>query len=281
MATTAEPGASLIGASVRRKEDPRFITGKGRYTDDITLPGQTYAAFVRSPHANATINSIDARAALALPGVHSVLTGEDMKAAGVNPIPPGWLHPGIKIAEFRALAVGRVSHVGNAVAVVIADSPRIARDAADLVNVDYTDHPAVADAVAALKPGAPQVHPDVPGNVVFTWQLGDAAAADAGIAGATTVVRQHLVNQRLIANAIEPRASLANYDAADRRAHPLRHVAEPARAPPDHGGVRAGAPGAQVPRHLARCGRRLRLEDLHLSRGMRRRLGVARRSGAR
>jgi len=214
MATTAEPGASLIGASIRRKEDPRFITGKGRYTDDVTLPGQTYAAFVRSPHANATINSIDATAALALPGVHAVLTGEDMKAAGVNPIPPGWLHPGIKISEFRALAVGRVSHVGNAVAVVIADSPTIARDAADLVAVDYTDHPAVADAVLALAPGAPQVHPDAPGNVVFTWQLGDAAATDAAMAGAKTVVRQHLVNQRLIANAIEPRASLASYDAA-------------------------------------------------------------------
>ncbi len=126
MATTTEPGASLIGASIRRKEDVRFITGKGRFTDDVTLPGQTFAAFVRSPHANATINGIDATAALALPGVHAVMTGEDMKAAGVNPIPPGWLHPGIKIAEFRALAVGRVSHVGNAVAVVIADSPHIA-----------------------------------------------------------------------------------------------------------------------------------------------------------
>ncbi len=214
MATTAEPGASLIGASIRRKEDPRFLTGKGRYTDDITLTGQTYAAFVRSPHANATINSIDASAALALPGVHAVLTGEDMKAAGVNPIPPGWLHPGIQIAEFRALAVGRVSHVGNAVAVVIADSPRIARDAADLVDVDYTDHPAIVDGAAALAPGAPQVHPEIPGNVVFNWQLGDAAATDAAIAGATTVVRQHLVNQRMIANAIEPRASIANYDAA-------------------------------------------------------------------
>ena len=214
MATTAAPGASLIGASIRRKEDPRFITGKGRYTDDVKFPGQTYAAFVRSPHANATINSIDASAALAMPGVHAVLTGEDMKASGVNPIPPGWLHPGIKIAEFRPLAVGKVAHVGNAVAVVIADSPTLARDAADQVMVDYSDHPAVADAVAALKPGAPQVHPDAPGNVVFTWALGDAAATDAAIAGAATVVKTHLVNQRLIANAIEPRASLANYDAA-------------------------------------------------------------------
>lgn len=214
MATTAVPGTSLIGESVRRKEDQRFITGAGRYTDDLKLTGQLYAAFVRSPHANATINAIDASAARAMPGVHAVLTGEDMKRAGVNPIPPGWLHPGIRIAEFRPLAVGKVAHVGNAVAVVIADTPMLARDAADAVLVDYADHPAVADAVAALAPGAPQVHADAPGNVAFTWQLGDAAATDAAVAGAKHVVRQHLVNQRLIANAMEPRASLASYDPA-------------------------------------------------------------------
>lgn len=214
MATTAVPGTSLIGESVRRKEDQRFITGAGRYTDDLKLAGQLYAAFVRSPYANATIDAIDASAARAMPGVEAVLTGEDMQRAGVNPIPPGWLHPGIKIAEYRPLAVGKVAHVGNAVAVVIADSPMRARDAADAVLVDYTDHPAVADAVAALGAGAPQVHSDAPGNVAFTWQLGDAAATDAAVAGATHVVRQHLVNQRLIANAMEPRASLANYDPA-------------------------------------------------------------------
>ncbi|MDP1862049.1 MAG: molybdopterin-dependent oxidoreductase [Gemmatimonadaceae bacterium] len=214
MATTVAPRAPLIGSSPKRKEDARFITGKGRYTDDINLPGQLYAGFVRSPHAKATITSIDSSAALAIPGVHAVLTGEDMKAAGVNPIPPGWLHPGIKISEFRPLAVGRVSHVGNAVAVVLADSPNIARDAADAVVVEYEDHPAVAEAIDALKPGAPQVHESAPGNVVFNWALGDADATDAAIKGATTVVKQHLTNQRLIANAIEPRASLASYDAA-------------------------------------------------------------------
>ena len=214
MATTVAPRAPLIGSSPKRKEDARFITGKGRYTDDINLPGQLYAGFVRSPHANATITSIDSSAALAIPGVHAVLTGEDMKAAGVNPIPPGWLHPGIKISEFRPLAVGRVSHVGNAVAVVLADSPSIARDAADAVVVEYEDHPAVAEAIDAIKPGAPQVHEGAPGNVVFNWALGDADATDAAIKGATTVVTQHLTNQRLIANAIEPRASLASYDAA-------------------------------------------------------------------
>ena len=214
MATTVAPRAPLIGSSPKRKEDARFITGKGRYTDDINLPGQLYAGFVRSPHANATITSIDSSAALAIPGVHAVLTGEDMKVAGVNPIPPGWLHPGIKISEFRPLAVGRVSHVGNAVAVVLADSPNIARDAADAVVVEYEDHPAVAEAIDAIKPGAPQVHEGAPGNVVFNWALGDADATDAAIKGATTVVKQHLTNQRLIANAIEPRASLASYDAA-------------------------------------------------------------------
>ena len=214
MATTVAPRAPLIGSSPKRKEDARFITGKGRYTDDINLPGQLYAGFVRSPHANATITSIDSSAALAIPGVHAVLTGEDMKAAGVNPIPPGWLHPGIKIAEFRPRAVGRVSHVGNAVAVVLADSPNLARDAADAVVVEYEDHPAVAEAIDALKPGAPLVHEGAPGNVVFNWALGDADATDAAIKGATTVVKQHLTNQRLIANAIEPRASLASYDAA-------------------------------------------------------------------
>jgi len=214
MATTAVPDAPLIGSSVRRKEDPRFLTGRGRYTDDINIPGQVHAAFVRSPFASARIDSIDVRAAAAMPGVIGVFTGADMKAAGVNPIPPGWLHPGIQIAEFRALAVDRVSHVGNAVAVVLAESPTLARDAADAVLVDYTATAAVVDAVAALAPGAPQVHPGAPGNVVFSWQLGDAAATETAIAGAATVVRQHLVNQRLIANAIEPRASLANYDAA-------------------------------------------------------------------
>ncbi len=214
MATTAAPNEAMIGASPKRKEDARFITGKGRYTDDVNLPGQLYAAFVRSPFASATINSIDVSAAKGVKGVQEVFTGQDMKAAGVNPLPVGWLHAGIKISEFWALAVGRVSHVGNAVAVVLADSAQAARDGADAVQVDYSDTPAVAEAIDALKPGAPEVHPNIPGNVAFNWSLGDAAATDAAIAGAARVVKNHLVNQRLIANAIEPRASLASYDRA-------------------------------------------------------------------
>jgi carbon-monoxide dehydrogenase large subunit len=210
MATTAP----LIGASVKRKEDARFITGKGRYTDDINLPGQSFAAFVRSPFAHARITRIDATAAKAMPGVHAVFTGADLKAGGVNAMPVGWLHEGIQIAEHNPLAIDAARHAGQAVAVVIADSPALARDAADAVHVEYDELPAVAVAVDALKPGAPQLYANAPGNVAFTWQLGDAAATDAAIKGAKTVVKQHLVNQRLIPNAIEPRACVASYEAA-------------------------------------------------------------------
>ena len=214
MATTVQPNAPLIGSSPRRKEDARYLTGKARFTDDINMPGQLHAAFVRSPFAKATITGIDAGAARAMKGVHAVYTGADLKGGGVNPLPVGWLHAGIRIAEFNALAVGRVSHVGNAVAVVLAESAQLARDAADAVQVDYDDSQPVTEAVDAIKPGAPSVHPEIADNVAFTWQLGDAAATDAAIAGAARVVRHHLTNQRLIANAMEPRASLASYDAA-------------------------------------------------------------------
>ena len=205
--------ASLMGASVKRKEDARFITGKGRFTDDINLAGQAYAAFVRSPFAHARIARIDATAAKAMPGVQAVFTGADLKQGGVNPLPVGWLHEGIQIAEHHAIAVDTARHAGEAVAVVIADTAAGARDAADAVQVDYDELPAVAAAVDALKPGAPQLHANAPGNVAFTWQLGDDAATGAAIRGAKTVVKQHLVNTRLIANAIEPRACVASYDA--------------------------------------------------------------------
>ncbi|MBC7898322.1 MAG: molybdopterin-dependent oxidoreductase [Cytophagaceae bacterium] len=211
MATTAP----MFGASVKRKEDGRFLTGKGRFTDDITLSGQTWAAFVRSPYAHARITKIDSAAALAMPGVHAVFTGADLKAGGVNSLPVGWLHEGIQIADHSAMAIDVARHYGEAVAVVIADSAAIARDAADAVQVDYDELPAVADAVAAIAAGAPQLHGNAGGNVAFTWQLGDAAATEAAIAGATTVVSQRLINQRLIPNAIEPRACNASYDAAN------------------------------------------------------------------
>lgn len=205
---------SGIGASVKRKEDGRFVTGRGQYTDDITLPGQLYAAFVRSPHAHAKVKKVDAKRAKSMPGVRAVFTGADLKAGGVNPMPVGWLLPDIKIGEHPALAVDTVRFVGNAVAVAIADSAARARDAADAVDVDYEVLPGIADATAALAPGAPQVYANAPGNVAFKLALGDEAATKAAFAGAKTIVSQRLVNQRLIANAIEPRACNASYNRA-------------------------------------------------------------------
>ena len=215
MATIVEPTGALMGASIKRLEDGKFLTGRASFTDDIKFVGQTHAVFVRSPHAHARIRGIDAKAALGMPGVHAVLTGEDLKGSGVNPMPVGWLLPDIKIGEKHALAVGTARFVGEAVAVVVADTPALARDAADAVVVDYDVLPAAVEAVDALEPGAPQVHANAPGNVAFSWQIGDKAKTDSAFAGAKTVVRQRLVNQRLIANAIEPRASAAAFNLAN------------------------------------------------------------------
>ncbi|MGZ6028241.1 MAG: xanthine dehydrogenase family protein molybdopterin-binding subunit [Myxococcaceae bacterium] len=204
----------LVGKAVRRREDPRFITGRGTFTDDVKLPGTQHAAFVRSAHAHARIRRIDPTRALAQPGVRAVFTGKDLADAGVNAIPVGWLLPGLKTTDFRAIAVDLVRHAGEAVAVVVAESAALARDAAELVEVDYEELPVVVDAVAALKPGAPNVHATAPDNRCFHWEIGDRARTDAALRGASRVIRTRLVNQRLIANAIEPRASLASYQAA-------------------------------------------------------------------
>ena len=209
MATRVVPDG--IGASPRRKEDGRFITGRGQYTDDIVLPGQLYAAFVRSPHAHARVRSVNATRARGLAGVRSVYTGADLKAAGVNPIPVAWLLPGLNIGEYMPLATDTVRYVGNPVAIVIADSPARARDAADAIDVDYDVLDGIADATAALAAGAPVVHSNAPGNVAFNWAIGDADATAAAFATATTVVTQRVINQRLIANAIEPRACNATF----------------------------------------------------------------------
>ena len=214
MTTTVAPHGTGIGSSPRRKEDGRFITGHGQYTDDIVLPGQLHAAFVRSPHSHARIRSVDTTRAKEMPGVRKVYTGADLKAAGVNPIPPGWLHTGIAIGEHMPLATDKVRFVGNAVAIVLADSPARARDAADAVDVDYDVLDGVADATRALAAGAPVVHDNAPGNVAFQWSLGDSDATAAQFAKATTVVTQRLINQRLIPNAIEPRACNASYNRA-------------------------------------------------------------------
>lgn len=200
----------LFGSSIKRREDPRLITGRGTFTDDVKLPGTTYAAFVRSPYAHARIRSIDTAAAKAVPGVLAVFTGKDLAGAGVKSLPCGWLLPGIKVPPHLPLAADEARYMGNAVAVVIAENPYLAKDGAEQVVVDYEPLPAVAAGEKALAGGAPQVHAEVPGNVCFTWTIGDKAKTDAAIAGAAKVVRQRLVNQRLIPNAIEPRASLAS-----------------------------------------------------------------------
>jgi carbon-monoxide dehydrogenase large subunit len=210
MATQTRPTDGPLGAAVRRREDPRFLTGRGQFTDDVRLPGCLHAAFVRSPFAHARIRSIDAAAARALPGVVAVFTGRDLADGGVNPLPVGWLIPDMRIGEFRVLATDEVRHVGDRVAVVIAESAYAARDAAELVMVDYEDLPAAVRTEAAV--GAPAVHANAPDNVCFRWSIGDRGKTDAAFAGAHTVVRQRLVNQRLIPNAIEPRASAASYN---------------------------------------------------------------------
>ncbi len=204
----------LVGKAIRRREDPRFITGRGTFTDDVKLLGTQHAVFVRSPLAHARIVNIDGSRALAHSGVRALFTGKDLADAGVNPIPVGWLLPGLKTTDFRAIAVDRVRHAGEAVAVVVAESAAIARDAAELVQVDYEELPVVVDAVAALRAGAPQVHASAPDNRCFHWEIGDRARTESALQGAAKVVRTRLVNQRLIANAIEPRASLASHQAA-------------------------------------------------------------------
>lgn len=211
--------ATGIGASVRRREDQRFLTGRGTYTDDISRPNQTHAVMLRSPHAHARIRGIDTAEALKAPGVVAVLTGADMAADNVNGLPCGWLIHNkdgspMKEPPHWPLARDRVRYVGDQVAVVIAETREQAKDAAELVQVDYEELPAVASLRAALAEGAPAVHDDVPGNLCFDWHLGDRAAVDAAFAQAAHVTTIDLVNQRLVPNAMEPRAAVGEYDAA-------------------------------------------------------------------
>jgi carbon-monoxide dehydrogenase large subunit len=208
-----------IGAAMLRKEDRRFLTGAGRYTDDVVRPGQTYAAIVRSPHAHARIRAIRADAARAAPGVVAVLTGADLAKDKIGNIPTGWLitsKDGTPMVEppHPAIAADVVRHVGDQVAVVVAETKDQAREAAALVEVDYEELPAAATLARATAPGAPLVWPQAKGNVCFDWQLGDAAATDAAFAKAHRVVKLDLVNNRIVPNAIEPRAAVGEYERA-------------------------------------------------------------------
>jgi carbon-monoxide dehydrogenase large subunit len=211
--------AKLMGASIKRREDPRFITGKGNYTDDLKLPGMTYAAFVRSPHSHAGIRKIDTSKALKHPGVVAVFTGKDM--TGVNSLPCGWdLNKGKNIpgvvqdlvmVPHMPLTSDVARHVGDPVAVVIADSQDAALDAAELVAVDWDVKPSVTATAAAGQTGAAQLHAGAPGNVAFKWELG-GGDIDAAFKSADVVVKKRIVNQRLVANAMEPRACVARFE---------------------------------------------------------------------
>jgi carbon-monoxide dehydrogenase large subunit len=206
----------LIGKSVKRVEDKRFTTGHGNYTDDIVLPKQTYAAFVRSQYAHAKILSVDISEAKAMPGVVAIYTGADV--AGVNGVPCGWQvnfknGDAMKEPKHPLLVADKVRHTGDAIAIVIAESKEEAVDAAQAVNVEYEELPCVIDAFKAAQPGAPLVHDDVPNNICYDWTLGNPIdEVNAAMSSASHVTTLEFVNQRLVANAIEPRSYNSSYD---------------------------------------------------------------------
>src|SRR5262245_1651920 len=217
-----------IGRPLPRFEDRRLVRGAGRYTDDVSLDGQAYAVFVRAPHAHARIVSIDAAAANSRPGVLAVLTGADYVADGYlgmshhpNPadandikIPTFTSTAECKILDLRQppLAIDRVRYVGEAVAVVVAESLAAARDAAEAVAVDYEVLSAVTDVEEALAAGAPTLWPDAPGNLAVDNTFGDRAAVEAALAGAHLVVEQTVRSQRTVSAFMEPRGAIGSYD---------------------------------------------------------------------
>lgn len=208
------------GQSVRRLEDDRLVTGQGQYTDDQNLPGQLYGAVVRSPHPFARITGIDRGDAVALKGVHAVLTYDDLKAENFGDVPCMAMLPNkdgtpMKPTPRPALANGHVRHIGDPVAFVVADTAAIARDAAELVNVHYDTQDHVVATAAALT--GPQIWPHIPNNLALDFELGDKAKADAAFAAAAHKVSLSLDNQRVIVNAMEPRAAIGHYDAASKK----------------------------------------------------------------
>jgi carbon-monoxide dehydrogenase large subunit len=209
--------ATGIGAAVRRKEDFRFITGKGRYTDDVSRPGQTYIHFIRSPHAHAKIRSIDSSAAKGMPGVVAVLTGKELADDKIGNLICGWAITSkdgspMKMSAHPAIAADKANHVGDAVAVVIAETLGQAKDAAEKIAIDYEVLPAVADPAKAQASGAPLIHDIAPNNTIYQWHLGEQKATDAAFKSANHVTKLDIINNRLVPNAIEPRAAIGDYD---------------------------------------------------------------------
>ncbi|MEO3433143.1 xanthine dehydrogenase family protein molybdopterin-binding subunit [Inquilinus sp. CAU 1745] len=205
-----------IGAPLRRKEDQRFLTGKGHYTDDINRPGQAYAYFLRSPHAHAAIRGIDKGAAESAPGVLGIFTGEDLAADKIGGLICGWMIHSkdgspMKAGPHPALAQGKVRYVGDHVALIVAETYAQAKDAAELIEVDYDVLPAVVSTKDARSSTA-LVHDEAPANTVFEWELGNQAETEAAFASAHHVTKLDIVNNRLVPNAIEPRAAIGDYD---------------------------------------------------------------------
>ena len=216
--SVAATGVTGIGVAVRRKEDFRFVTGRGRYTDDINRPGQTYIHFVRSPHAHARIKGIDAGAAAGQPGVIAVLTGSQFAADKIGNLICGWMIHSkdgspMKMAAHPAIASEKACFVGDPVAVVVAETLGEARDAAEKLKVDYEVLPAVADPATAQRKGAPLIHEIAPNNTIYQWHLGDPNAVEQAFRAAEHVTKLDLVNNRLVPNAMEPRAAIGDYDA--------------------------------------------------------------------
>jgi carbon-monoxide dehydrogenase large subunit len=213
MATTTTKTETLVGKRIRRREDPRLITGTATYVDDIKMPGMYYAAVLRSPHAAAKIRSLNAQPALARKGVIAVFTGKDTEHAGFVPCAASL--PGLRVPPHHLLAMDRVYFVGHPVAVVVAVDRYVARDGADLIEIDYEPTPVVADPEKALAPAAPAVHPQWPDNTAFTFhqQGGDIERA---FAEADLIVKQRIVSQRLVPNAMETRGVVAEWRAAER-----------------------------------------------------------------
>ncbi len=204
----------VVGRALKRREDPQLITGRGNYVDDIKLPGMAHAAILRSPYAHANITSIDTSQAAALPGVIAVFTGKDM--LDVNPLPYAWSAAGVtnNVNTPRILAVDTVHYVGEGVAVVVAENRYIARDALDLIAIEWEPLETVVDAEKATQPGAPQLHENAPNNIVFEWQCGDQAATDAALQQADLTITERIINQRLIPTPMETRACIGRYEPA-------------------------------------------------------------------
>ena len=202
-----------MGASIKRKEDPRLITGEAKYLDDVQLTGMVYAAILRSPYAHAKIKRINTKKAEKHPGVIAVYTGEDFK--DLPALPCAWQAEAGRIQNNvntpRVLEIDRVTHTGAGVAVVVADDRYAAEDALGLIEVDYQPLPVVVDAEKATQPGAPQIHENAPNNICMDWSCGDKDGTDGALASAEVVVKQRMVNQRLIPNAMETRGCIAQY----------------------------------------------------------------------